>query len=218
MRTLLRSWLLALGIAAVFVPTAFASSGGAAGPGGTSSAPAPAPAPVPTGPPPTPAPPPATVTPGGTVPGNRAKLGPDGQALAPANAPDAVKYAIWAGNQLQAMPYVYGGGHQDFVDEGYDCSGTVSYALHAAGLLKTPLDSGRFMRWGRRGRGSWITVFTNSGHAYAVIAGLRLDTSVAGMSRTMKSTFAASAFESGPRWRPIGRSSRGFTKRHPVGF
>src|SRR6478752_7635553 len=107
-RTLLRSWLLALGIAAVFVPTAFASSGGAAGPGGTSSAPAPAPAPVP------------TVPPGGTVPGNRAKLGPDGQALAPANAPDAVKYAIWAGNQLQAMPYVYGGGHQDFVDEGYD--------------------------------------------------------------------------------------------------
>ncbi|MGH3114263.1 MAG: hypothetical protein ACRDOP_12460, partial [Gaiellaceae bacterium] len=99
---------------------------------------------------------------------------------------------------------------------GYDCSGTVSYALHHAGLLKSPLDSGSFMRWGERGRGDWITVFTSPGHAYAVIAGLRLDTSVAGVSRTKG--FAASAFERGPRWRPTGRSPRGFVKRHPVSF
>ena len=204
MRTLLRSWLLALGIAAVFVPTAFASSGGAAGPGGTSSAPAPAPAPVPTGPPPTPAPPPATVTPGGTVPGNRAKLGPDGQALAPANAPDAVKYAIWAGNQLQAMPYVYGGGHQDFVDEGYDCSGTVSYALHGGGLLDVPEDSSDLEGWGVDGPGAWITVYTNPSHAVMVIAGLRLDTSKAGDLNG----------QNGPRWRKRLRNNTGYDARH----
>ena len=204
MRTLLRSWLLALGIAAVFVPTAFASSGGAAGPGGTSSAPAPAPAPVPTGPPPTPAPPPATVTPGATVPGNRAKLGPDGQALAPANAPDAVKYAIWAGNQLQAMPYVYGGGHQDFVDEGYDCSGTVSYALHGGGLLDVPEDSSDLEGWGVDGPGAWITVYTNPSHAYMVIAGLRLDTSKAGDLNG----------QNGPRWRKRLRNNTGYDARH----
>jgi hypothetical protein len=203
-RTLLRSWLLALGITAVFVPTAFASSGGAAGPGGTSATPAPAPAPVPTAPPPAPAPPPATVTPGGTVPGNRAKLGPDGQALAPANAPDAVKYAIWAGNQLQAMPYVYGGGHQDFVDGGYDCSGTVSYALHGGGLLDVPEDSSDLEGWGSDGPGAWITVYTNPSHAYMVIAGLRLDTSKAGDLNG----------QNGPRWRKRLRNNTGYDARH----
>jgi hypothetical protein len=154
------------------------------------------------------------------VPGTKAKLLEDGSAAAPADAPEQVKQAIWAANALQDLPYTYGGGHNlEFdVAGGADCSGTVSYALHAAGLLKTPLDSGRFMRWGRRGRGSWITVFTNPGHAYAVIAGLRLDTSVAGMSRTTKTTVSASAFESGPRWRPMKRSARGFVKRHPVSF
>ena len=118
------------------------------------------------------------------------------------------------------LPYSYGGGHNlDFdVSKGYDCSGTVSFALHAAGLLtKSPLDSGSFMRWGKKGKGDWITVYTNPGHAYAVIAGLRLDTSVAGMSRR-KVNVAASAFESGPRWRPVPRPARGFVKRHPLSF
>ena len=155
---------------------------------------------------------------GPEVPGDTALLLEDGTAAAPANAPDQVKQAIWAANSLQALPYRYGGGHGLTFDvtKGADCSGTVSFALHAAGLLTTPLDSGSFMKWGLRGKGAWITVFTNPGHAYAVIAGLRLDTSVAGMSR--KQSMIASVFESGPRWRPMRRSARGFVKRHPLSF
>src|SRR5215207_2643168 len=169
-------------------------------------------------------PPPSMLEPGlwtgPEVPGTKAVLLEDGSAAAPADAPEQVKQAIWAANSMKELPYRYGGGHNlEFdVADGADCSGTVSYALHAAGLLKAPLDSGSFMRWGRRGRGAWITVFTNPGHAYAVIAGLRLDTSIAGMSRTMKSTVAATAFESGPRWRPMKRSASGFIKRHPTSF
>jgi hypothetical protein len=155
---------------------------------------------------------------GPEVPGTRAVLLEDGTAAAPADAPEQVKQAIWAANSLQHLPYIYGGGHNlQFQGKGYDCSGTVSFALHGAGLLKAPLDSGSFMTWGRGGRGHWITVFTNLGHAYAKIAGLRLDTSVAGMSSTSKA-IAASAFESGPRWRPMSRLPRGFVKRHPVSF
>ena len=155
---------------------------------------------------------------GPEVPGTEAALLPDGTAAAPADAPDQVKQAIWAANSLQGLPYRYGGGHNLKFDVagGADCSGTVSFALHAAGLLKTPLDSGSFMSWGLKGRGAWITVFTNPGHAYAKIAGLRLDTSVAGVSRTKG--YTATAFESGPRWRPVGRSPRGFVKRHPLSF
>jgi hypothetical protein len=155
---------------------------------------------------------------GPEVAGTRAVLLADGTAAAPADAPEQVKQAIWAANSLQSLPYRYGGGHNLKFDvtDGADCSGTVSFALHAAGLLKTPLDSGRFMTWGRAGRGAWITVFTNPGHAYAKIAGLRLDTSVAGMSRTKG--FAASVFESGPRWRPMQRSPLGFVRRHAVSF
>src|SRR5215204_4244293 len=123
---------------------------------------------------------------GPEVAGTRAVVLEDGTAAAPAEAPEQVKQAIWAANSLQALPYRYGGGHNlEFdVAKGADCSGTVSFALHAAGLLKSPLDSGSFMRWGRKGRGGWITVFTNPGHAYVKVAGLRLDTSVAGMRRT----------------------------------
>jgi len=155
---------------------------------------------------------------GAEVPGDKAVLQPDGTAAAPTDAPDQVKQAIWAANALQDLPYRYGGGHNLKFDVkgGADCSGTVSFALHGAGLLKTPLDSGSFMRWGMRGKGAWITIFTNPGHAYAVIAGLRLDTSVAGMSRSKG--VAASALESGPRWRPMPRSGRAFKKRHPVSF
>jgi hypothetical protein len=155
---------------------------------------------------------------GPEVPGTKAKLLQDGTAAAPADAPEQVKQAIWAANALQDLPYLYGGGHNlEFdVSDGADCSGTVSFALKAAGLLEAPLDSGSFMKWGERGKGAWITVFTNPGHAYVVIAGLRLDTSVAGMAR--RKGFAASAFESGPRWRPMKRSARGFVKRHPLSF
>ena len=163
-------------------------------------------------------PPPAPAAPTDiTVPGAVAQLLPDGTAAAPADAPPQVQAAIWAANKIQSMPYVYGGGHGDFEDDGYDCSGTVSYALHAADLLDSPLDSGSFLRWGERGKGQWITVYTNYGHAYAVIAGLRLDTSAASVTRSNTRQFKK-ALERGPRWRPTARSSRGFKARHPLGF
>ena len=122
--------------------------------------------------------------------------------------PQQVKQAIWAANEIVGKPYVYGGGHNPtFRSRGYDCSGTVSYALHGGDLLDAPLDSGRFMKWGAAGTGQWITVYTNPGHAYVVIAGLRLDTSAAGDRRGAK----------GPRWRPALRKTRGFRARHPDG-
>jgi hypothetical protein len=152
------------------------------------------------------------------VPGAVATLLPDGSAAAPADAPVQVQNAIFAANRIQDKPYIYGGGHARFASRGYDCSGTVSYALHGGGLLRSPLDSGSFMRWGERGRGLWITVFTNPGHAYAVIAGLRLDTSSYGYAARTTTRVAKSAFERGPRWRPTLRSSRGFRARHPLGF
>ena len=151
------------------------------------------------------------------APGSKATLLPDGTAAAPADAPPQVQQAIWAANLIQDMPYVYGGGHGDFDDDGYDCSGTVSYALHGAGLLDQALDSGSFMKWGEKGPGTWITVYTNPGHAYAVIAGLRLDTSAASVMRSNTRKFKK-ALERGPRWRPTMRSARGFKARHPLGF
>jgi hypothetical protein len=163
-------------------------------------------------------PPPAPLKPAPTnivVPGTVAKLLPDGTAAAPALAPPQVQQAIWAANTIQSRPYVYGGGHRSFKSRGYDCSGTVSFALHAAGLLATPLDSSSFMTWGARGKGQWITVYANPGHAYAVIAGLRLDTSSAGVS---SARYGGKATQSGPRWRPTGRPSRGYRLRHPIGF
>jgi hypothetical protein len=138
------------------------------------------------------------------VSGNVAKLDRFGMAHPPAAAPAAVKAAIWAGNKLQKKPYVYGGGHASFNSRGYDCSGTVSYVLNAGKLLRSPLASGPLMSWGRKGRGKWITVYANGGHAYVILAGLRLDTSGSGGR--------------GPRWRPEYRSSRGFTARHPAGL
>jgi hypothetical protein len=153
-----------------------------------------------------------------TVAGAVATLLPDGSAAAPADAPEPVKQAIWAANRLQEMPYKYGGGHAMVEDDGYDCSGTVSYALIHAGLLDTPLPSGPFMRWGEKGRGAWITVYAHGGHAYAVIAGLRLDTSAYASRTARNRKVAASAFERGPRWRPTSRPSRGFRARHPLGL
>jgi hypothetical protein len=143
-----------------------------------------------------------------TVPGAVAQL-VDGVAHAPEAAPEPVKKAIWAANAIVRHPYRYGGGHaRGFVDHGYDCSGTVSFALHGGDLLDSPLDSSSFLRWGEAGAGDWITVYTNPGHAYALLAGLRLDTSAAGDRGGAR----------GPRWRPALRSTRGFKARHPAGF
>jgi hypothetical protein len=158
-------------------------------------------------------PPPANLT----VPGTKAKLMPDGSAAAPADAPVEVQQAIWAANTIQDKPYKYGGGHGKVEDNGYDCSGTVSYALIHGGLLKSPLDSRSFFRFGKRGKGQWITIFTNSGHAFAVIAGLRLDTS-SYATRAVNKRKYSKALERGPRWRPTKRPGKGFRKRHPVGF
>jgi hypothetical protein len=152
-----------------------------------------------------------------SVEGAKAKLLPDGTAAAPAGAPIEVQKAIWAANSIQDRPYKWGGGHAKIEDTGYDCSGTVSYALLHAGLLDSPIPSGTFMHWGARGRGQWITVFANGGHAYAVIAGLRLDTS-AYATRSLSKRRYAKAYERGPRWRPTKRPATGFRKRHPVGF
>jgi cell wall-associated NlpC family hydrolase len=137
---------------------------------------------------------------------------PDGTAVAPAEAPPQVQAAVQAANQIIGKPYKYGGGHAKVEDSGYDCSGTVSYALGEVGanLLEdgTPLDSSSFMKWGESGPGQWITVYTNPGHAFAVIAGLRLDTSPAGDKTGLR----------GPRWRPALRSTRGFRARHFEGL
>jgi hypothetical protein len=187
----LRAFALLLVVAAVLPAAASAQSTSTPTTGGAAYAPAPAE--------------PAHMV----VPGTAAKLLPDGSAAAPADAPAEVQNAIFAANRLLGKPYIYGGGHGRWEDRGYDCSGTVSYALHGAGLLTSPLDSGSFMRWGQRGRGLWITVFTNPGHAYAVIAGLRLDTSAAGERRSSGK---------GPRWRKTARVTRGFKARHADGF
>jgi peptidoglycan hydrolase-like protein with peptidoglycan-binding domain len=138
--------------------------------------------------------------------GAKARLSSDGRtAVAPADAPPEVQEVIDAANEITSAPYRYGGGHgRGFNDTAFDCSGAVSHALHGAGLVTVPLDSTDFESWGSRGRGQWITVYANSGHAYLVVAGLRFDTSGSG--------------EQGPRWRPQFRSSRGYVSRHPAGL
>ncbi len=140
------------------------------------------------------------------VSGNRAVLR-NGVAHAPTNAPERVKNAIWAANSLRTKPYIWGGGHGSFQDRGYDCSGTVSFALHNAGLLATPLPSSELMRYGEGGRGRWITIYSRHGHTFAMIAGLRLDT-----------TDFAIGGNVGPRWHTDGRDTFGYVARHPVGL
>lgn len=132
----------------------------------------------------------------------------NGKAYPPAAAPQEVKEAIWAANEIVGLPYRYGGGHARVKDSGYDCSGTVSYALRGGRLLDMPLDSSSFLSWGAAGSGDWITVYTNPGHAFVVIAGLRLDTSAAGDP----------SGNDGPQWRPVLRNTRGFKARHLIGF
>ena len=139
-----------------------------------------------------------------TTPGSKAVLTADGLAIPPADAPQAVKDVIEAGNRIATKPYRYGGGHGRWEDSGYDCSGSVSYALHGADLLDSPMPSGSFSSWGESGPGEWVTLYTNSGHIYMVVAGLRFDTS--------------GRAQSGSRWQKAPRSSSGFTVRHPKGL
>src|SRR3954449_2735672 len=138
------------------------------------------------------------------VPGGKGKVGADGFAVPPVSAPRAVKQVVAAGNKIAKTPYKWGGGHGSWNDTGYDCSGSVSYALHAAGLLDSPLVSGDFAHWGGDGSGRWITIFANSGHVYMVVAHMRFDTSA--RSRT------------GSRWTSEHRSHDGFAVTHPTGL
>ena len=139
-----------------------------------------------------------------TTPGSKATMSASGLAIPPADAPAKVKAVIRAGNRIAKKPYKWGGGHAVLEDSGYDCSGSVSYALRGGRLMTSSLASTGFMSWGRRGRGRWITVRANAGHAYMVIAGLRFDTS--------------SSKRTGTRWTAQMRSSRGFAATHPPGF
>ena len=135
----------------------------------------------------------------------KATLGDDGLAVPPSDAPPEVKAAIEAGNEIATAPYKYGGGHgRQMRDSGYDCSGSISYALRKAGLMKRSMPSGAMARYGSAGRGDWITVYANSGHAYMVIAGLRFDTSA--------------RKRGGNRWTTQRRSTSGYVARHPDGF
>jgi cell wall-associated NlpC family hydrolase len=144
-----------------------------------------------------------------TVPGTQAKI-INGVAFAPAFAPASVQRAIWAGDAIDTKPYILGGGHGSWKSPGYDCSGAVSFVLHAAGMLKTSEDSGQFESWGQTGLGQWITVFTNPDHAFVEIAGVRFDTSAEDDPNP--------APGSGPRWRPFMDDAPGFMARHPADF
>jgi cell wall-associated NlpC family hydrolase len=152
------------------------------------------------------APAPTASTPATTVvpPTAAATVGTDGLAVVPAGAPPQVVALIAAGNAIATMPYKYGGGHGSFDDKAYDCSGSVSYALHGAGLLDATLDSTGLGRWGVTGAGAWITVYANKTHTYLVVAGLRFDTS--------------GQKAAGTRWQAATRSNKGFKVRHPLGL
>jgi len=137
----------------------------------------------------------------------QATLLPGGRAVAPPSAPPAVKAMIEAANRISHRPYVWGGGHRDWNARGYDCSGSVSYVMHAAGLLESPLDSTGFMHWGSGGAGSWVRIYANREHVFAVIAGLRWDTSM-----------TDDGDRTGPGWSEYMRSGNGFRLRHPLGL
>lgn len=174
-------FLLALvGAAAVLTAPALADT-----PGGVAST---SPETVPTGPP------------------DKAML-VNGRAIPPTNAPAAVKRVIAAANKIRSKPYIYGGGHARWWDRGYDCSGAVSFALHGANLISTPMPSGSLAGWGAPGKGRWITVYANGGHAYAVIAGLRWDT-------------AGNRSGTGPSWHKSLRAAASgpYAARHPAGY
>jgi cell wall-associated NlpC family hydrolase len=135
----------------------------------------------------------------------RAAVSGGGHAQAPTGAPDVIARIIAGGNAIAKFPYIWGGGHGSFVDSGYDCSGSVSYALAAAGLLDSPLVSGQFAKWGAPGPGKWVTIYANDGHVFMYVAGLRFDTS--GRDGPF-----------GSRWQTAPRSLAGFEVRHPAGL
>ncbi len=139
------------------------------------------------------------------TPTPKARLLSDGVLIPPSSAPARVKAVIAAANRINTKPYIWGGGHARWWDNGYDCSGSVSFALHGGDFLGSPLPSGPMMHWGRSGSGRWITVYANPGHAYAVIAGYRWDT-------------AGDSQGTGPRWHPELLSNASYVARHPAGF
>jgi peptidoglycan hydrolase-like protein with peptidoglycan-binding domain len=138
--------------------------------------------------------------------GEAAVLNPDGTATAPDSAPDIVKAVIDAGNRIIDKPYKYGGGHGKWEDSGYDCSGSMSYALHGGGLLDRALTSSDFESWGDAGKGQWITTYGSGGHSYMVVAGLRFDTGY------------NDGDSDGPDWSTKMRPGSGYVARHPEGL
>jgi hypothetical protein len=169
-------------------------AGADSGSGGTAFEPAPATPSTPVGP---------------VVPGFKAKI-IHGVAYAPSYAPIQVQQLIWAGDAIRNKPYVYGGGHGAWISRGYDCSGSVSYVLHAAGVIPTSMDSSQMMSWGAPGLGQWITVYANPGHAFIQVAGIRLDTSAEQDPHPSRG--------SGPRWRPLMKRTRSYVARHFAGL
>ena len=138
--------------------------------------------------------------------GEKAVLNADGTATAPESAPDVVKAVIAAGNQIIDKPYKYGGGHGKWEDSGYDCSGSMSYALHGGGLLDKALTSSDFSSWGKAGKGAWITTYGSGGHSFMVVAGLRFDTGY------------NDGDSDGPDWSTKMRPGSGYSVRHPAGL
>lgn len=145
----------------------------------------------------------ARQNPGGPV--ASARLRSNGTAIAPASAPAAVKAVIAAANRIASKPYIYGGGHGSWNDAGYDCSGSLSYALHGAHLISAPEDSTELESYGSPGPGRWITIWANAGHTYMYVAGLRFDT-------------GAQSSTGGSRWTSAPTSSSGYVERHPTGL
>jgi hypothetical protein len=140
------------------------------------------------------------------TPTPKARLLANGMLIPPKSAPPRVKAVIAAANKIRNKPYVYGGGHRRWQDVGYDCSGSVSYALKGGNFLSSPMPSGPLASWGMAGEGRWITIHANAGHVYAVIAGYRWDTSGNTDGKT------------GPSWHEDVRTSAGFVARHPAGY
>jgi len=129
----------------------------------------------------------------------------NGYAFAPRHAPLAVHQIVAAGNKIKGFPYKVGGGHRRVDDNGYDCSGAVSYVLIKSGLLNNSLTSNGFKKYGRRGKGDWVTIYAKNGHTFLVVGGLRFDTGYNGEGR-------------GPKWTVHDRPTRGHVVRHPVGL
>jgi cell wall-associated NlpC family hydrolase len=189
LRRLVLAGTTTLCVLAVAVPAA-AQTGGSGPPGGTTTT--------------------TTTTPAPVGPPGKVKIRRDGTARAPADAPPAIQQAIAAANAIRTYPYRWGGGHRSFTDTGYDCSGAVSYVLHAAGMLSSPMTSGGLASsWGAPGKGRWITVYGNASHVYMVIGGKRFDTSSGGERWNQGS---------GPRWRKKKRKPLGFTGKYFPGY